>query len=515
MTGTSRRKLLTAGMAAGVLAASGLSLSAKPQQGGGLRAGLGGAHLGDGWDSRAHMGTFAICMGHGAVFDCLTEVAGDGSLRGELAENWEASSDARIWTFNLRKGVRFHNGKAFCAEDVIASLRLHQDSRSPMRPLLQNIAGIRQLRPHQVQFTLHNGYADLPYLLSDYHLVIYPAGQIAAAMQFGIGTGLYQVSEFVAGQRFLGKRVQDHYKSGSAGWFDEIEFIAINDPKARNQALLSGDVDVISGLDFSSAGTYQSRPDLRMQEVTGNRHLTFPMQADVAPFSSRHVRKALKHGIDRTAFVDTILNGHGCVAADTPIGPADQFYLPDLAPLEYDPDRARYHLAQAGLSDLHVDLAVSQTAFDGAVEAAQLYQFTASACGIAITPRVKQDQSYWSDTWRRAPFSAASWAGRATEDWMLSLAYQDAALWNDSGWGRDQHPRFQSLLAQARAELNIGLRQDLYHEMQVILRDDGSTIIPAFANWAHGMSAQINTPDDIGNLWEMDNARFAERWWKT
>ena len=65
--------------------------------------------------------SYMIMLGHGTVFDCLTEVAADGSLRGELAESWEASADAKTWTFNLRKGVTFHNGKEFDADDAIVA----------------------------------------------------------------------------------------------------------------------------------------------------------------------------------------------------------------------------------------------------------------------------------------------------------------------------------------------------------------------------------------------------------
>lgn len=382
-----------------------------------------------------------------------------------------------------------------------------------MQPVLDRVADIRALTDHQVQFTLNHGDADLPYLLADYHLVIYPAGQIEQAMRTGIGTGLYRVVHFEPGRRFVGKRVADHYKSGSAGWFDDIEFVAMNDAAARSAALLAGDVDVISGLDPAQAHKVAARADLTMAEVTGNRHLTFPMRADLAPFASGHVRKALKHGIDRTAFVDTVLHGHGRIGADSPIGPADQFYLPDLAPLAYDPDRARFHLAQAGLKQLHIDLAVSSAAFENAECAAKLYQDTAAACGIMMTPHVQPAESYWRGTWRQAPFSAASWSGRATEDWMLTLAYQQGSPWNDSGWGHAQNPHFQNLLNTARAELDMTKRQSYYAEIQHILRDEGSTVIPAFANWIYGMSAQIKTPDDLGNLWDMDNARFAERWW--
>lgn len=505
----SRRKLLTAGVAAGVLAASGLSLTAQPRQGGRLRAGIGGAFTSDSWDSRSHMDTFAICMGHGAVFDCLTEVAGDGSLRGELAEGWYASPNAQIWTFDLRKDVHFHDGSPFTADDVIASINLHRLGPSPVQQLLQHVTDIRKLGPYQVQFELAQGHADFPYVMSDYHLVIYPADQLGA----GIGTGLYRVAAFEPGVRFLGLRVPDHYKSGQAGWFEQVEFIAMNDAYARTQALLAGEVDVVSGFDLGAEHQIRSNPNLRIGEVTGNRHLTFPMRADVSPFSQSHVRKALKHGIDRTAFVDQVLKGHGRVAADSPIGPAGQFYLADLAPLAYDPDRAQYHLRQAGLDALQLDLAVSPAAFDGAVDAATLYQACAAPCGIDITPRPADADMYWSKTWGQSSFSTAAWSGRATEDWMLSLAYQDGALWNDSAWGADQHPHFQTLLQTARAELDSIKRNALYAEIQTILRDDGSVVIPAFANWMHASRAEISTPEDIGALWHMDNARFAERWW--
>ncbi|MEM6465696.1 MAG: ABC transporter substrate-binding protein, partial [Pseudomonadota bacterium] len=136
-----RRGLLKTGAAAGVLAASGLPLRAQPKSGGTLRLGLAGANTSDSWDGRTHSDTFMILMGHGTVFDCLTEVAADGSLKGELAESWEASPDAKVWTFNLRQGVTFHNGKPFGADDVIESLKLHtaEDAKSAAKPIVEAI----------------------------------------------------------------------------------------------------------------------------------------------------------------------------------------------------------------------------------------------------------------------------------------------------------------------------------------------------------------------------------------
>ena len=177
----SRRKLLRTGAAAaGLFAATGVPLAANARRGGRLRVALGGAGAGDTWDGRAHSGIFMIAAAQGAVFDTLTEVAADGSLTGELAESWEASADARVWTFSLRRGVVFHDGTPFGADDVIASLRLHLDkgARSPARPIVSGIAGMKAQGAHKIVFTLETGNADFPYLLSDYHLLIYPAGNV-------------------------------------------------------------------------------------------------------------------------------------------------------------------------------------------------------------------------------------------------------------------------------------------------------------------------------------------------
>ena len=191
MHGISRRGLLKTGAAAGVLGLTGLPLRAQTR-GGKLTAGLSGANTSDSWDGRTHSDLFMIASAQGAVFDSLTEVGADGTLKGELAESWEASADAKVWTFNLRQGVTFHNGKSFGADDVIASLQMHveEGAKSAAEPIVSAIIDMQKMNDYQVQLTLASGNADLPYLLSDYHILMYPAGQIEEAIANGIGPGL-------------------------------------------------------------------------------------------------------------------------------------------------------------------------------------------------------------------------------------------------------------------------------------------------------------------------------------
>ncbi|MCR8549584.1 ABC transporter substrate-binding protein [Salipiger sp. P9] len=514
MSGFKRRRLIQSALAAAVLGASGLA-AGTARAGGTLRAALGGAHRSDNWDARNHADFFMVAAAQGAVFDTLTEVAADGSLRGELATGWDASADARVWTVTLREGVRFHNGKPFSAEDVIASLRLHLDPRagSGARPLVASIAQMERLSDHRIRFTLSAGNADFPYLLADYHLLIYPAGQIDEAMAKGIGTGLYRVEHFDPGVRFLGKRVAGHYKDGQAGWFDEIEFIAMNDGAARVSALRAGRVDAINRVAPQRAARLRAAPGLRLQDVPGNQYYGFAMQTGAAPFDAVQIRQALKHAIDRHEMVDRLLLGHGRVGADSPLGPANQ-YVADLTPPPYDPDRARYHLRQAGLSSLTLPLSVSEGAFEGAPDAAELFRDSARAAGISLEIVPEQAEGYWTRVWRKTPFCACAWSGRVTEDWMFSTALQHGAPWNDTQWGLEQSPRFQALLGEARSELDSAKRRALYGEMQQILRDEGGLLIPVFANHLQAVSDRIATPATLGNLWQMDNARFAERWWR-
>ncbi len=510
----SRRGLLKSGAAGAVLAATGMPVRAQAR-GGKLTAGLGGANTSDTWDSRTHSDIFMISAGHGTVFDALTEVTADGSLQGELAESWEASADAKTWTFNLRQGVTFHNGKAFGADDVIESLQMHvaDGAKSAAQPIVASIAEMNKITDHQIQFVLQAGNADFPYLLSDYHICIFPAGQIEEAIANGIGTGMYRVVAFEPGVRFIGARVDSHYKDGTAGWFDEVEFIAINDNTARMNALMSGQVDTINRIDFKTEALLRANPSLRIQEVTGNQHYSFPMLTDVAPFNDVNVRRALKYGINRQEMVEKILLGHGQVGNDTPIGPANQYFHAEMEPLEYDPDQAKFYLQQAGLDSISVDLSASSAAFEGAVDAAQLFQASAASAGININVVQEPADGYWSNVWLKKSFCACYWSGRATEDWMFSTSYEAGVPWNDSQWDSDDNARFQELLYAARAELDSAKRQEMYFEMQQILRDEGGVLIPMFANYVQAVNNRVASPETVGNLWQMDNARMAERWW--
>ncbi|MDU9004274.1 ABC transporter substrate-binding protein [Sedimentitalea todarodis] len=214
MTRLDRRALFSSGAAAALLAATGVSLEASPRQGGRLRIALPRSD-----DNLAR-------LAHGAAFDTLTEIAPNGGLKGELATGWRAEALGRIWVIDLREGVTFHDGTTMRATDVVESLTGTLD-------LARRIEATGEM---QVQIELAEARPDLPFVLAAPDLAIARSGQV--------GTGCYRTERLVPDRQYLGRKVQDHYKFGRAGWVDTVEAVVIPDATVRAEALRDGFVDI-------------------------------------------------------------------------------------------------------------------------------------------------------------------------------------------------------------------------------------------------------------------------------
>jgi peptide/nickel transport system substrate-binding protein len=228
-----RRGLITSGVLAGVLAATGVPVIARSRSGT-LRLALpalpAGFHPGP-------QDLAARVAGAGAIFETLTEIAATGEVQGELARSWEVAESGRLWTFALRP-ARFHDASPVTSDDVAQSLMRHADPASPAAWLLARIADIATPSPDRITLRLTHPDADLPLLLADPHLVIAPDGRI----EYGIGSGLYRAAG--AGAVFDTLiRLPHHWKDGRAGWFDRIAFLATPYEADRLALLAAGEVD--------------------------------------------------------------------------------------------------------------------------------------------------------------------------------------------------------------------------------------------------------------------------------
>jgi len=505
-----RRDVMQYGGAAAIALSAGGSALAAPKKGGTLRMGKAHGQTTDSYDPGTHENGFTIALTH-TMNTYLTEVAPDGSVIGELAESWEASDDAVTWTFKLRD-ISFHNDTRVTSADVIASIRHHmgEDSKSAAKPILEDIAEIEARGDDAVVFTLSTGNADFPFILSDYHLPIGPASDDGTVdWDAGIGAGAYVLDSFEPGVRAKFTRFDGYWKTDRAH-FDAVEILAIVDPAARTTALITGEVDVIDRVELKTVNLLKRRKNLNIETTDGTQHYTFVMNTTTGPYDDVNVRLALKHGIDREEMVSKILQGYGSVGNDHPIGRGQQFFASDLEQRTYDPDKAKFHLKEAGLDRLDVTLKAADAAFAGAVDAAVLFSETARESGIDMKLERVPNDGYWSNVWMQEPFCACYWSGRPTADWMFSTAYKSGVNWNDAFWANE---RFDTLLVEARSELDEGKRGEMYAEMQGLVRDDGGTIIPMFAQYVFATSDKVAHDEQMASNWDLDGERWAERWW--
>lgn len=234
----SRRDFLGRAAALGVTLASAQVLlgnaarASGPAKGGILRAGLVGGESTNSldpatWASQVPY-TFGRCWG-----EQLLEVSPAGEIEYRLAESYEASKDAKTWAFTIRKGVTFHNGKELTPADVVATFERHADknSKSAALPFVQEFETIKA-DGDKVVITLRQPNADMPFIVSDYHLMIQPNGGKDDPTA-GIGTGPYKVVVNEPGVKHVGELQDGYWGAAERGHADQIEITVINDATAR------------------------------------------------------------------------------------------------------------------------------------------------------------------------------------------------------------------------------------------------------------------------------------------
>ncbi|MCP4878255.1 MAG: ABC transporter substrate-binding protein, partial [Gammaproteobacteria bacterium] len=362
---------------------------------------------------------------------------------------------------------------------------------------------------HSITIKLGSPNADLPWIMPDYHLAMVPGNADGTAnWQSGDGCGPYKLDKYEAGvQASLSRHDGWH---GEGAYFDEVEYVIINDPNARQTALITGDVDATSLLENKTLGLLSRNKKIEVDNVSSAQAITLPMHVDVAPFDNPDVRMALKLAINREEIIDKITFGAATIGNDFHHSPAMPYFPADIPQRQYDPDQAKSLLKKAGMSNLEVSISSADSITTGAVDAMILYAEHAKAAGIKINVVREPNDGYWSDVWLKKPWCMVTWGARPTPDVMYSLTYKKGAPWNESHW---ENERFNEVLLQAKAELDDVKRAAMYHEMGMIMRDDGGSVLPYFPNFVFGRRKNVRHTGQLAASWAMDGARSASRWW--
>ena len=308
------------------------------------------------------------------IFDSLVELDEKLGVKPLLAESWEVSRDGLTYTFKLKKGVKWHDGKPFTARDVAFTFYSVLDPKvtTPHRGYFDALVGFPELtnkdnpkkpeelaqKPieiiddHTIRFRLRYPYGAFLAVLVNPRAGIIPEHLLkgvdlntAEYNRKPIGTGPFKFVEWKRGERIVLEANPDYHAGRPA--LDRLIYRVIPDTVVLLQELRAGGVDFIDRPPLTEVGRLKQTPGLKVLTTDNTSYTYFGYRQDLAPFDDLRVRRALYHAVDITAIVREVLQGYG-VVSNGQFPPGSWAFDPSVKPYPYDPNRAKALLAEAG-----------------------------------------------------------------------------------------------------------------------------------------------------------------------
>ncbi len=424
------------------------------------------------------------------VYDGLVRFS-DGTLQVEpsLAESWTISEDGLVYTFQLRKGIRFHDGVPFNAEAVkfnfdrmLKEDHPHHDTGPfPLAFFFSAIKETKVLDEYTVRLILDKPYAPL---LSN---MAYPTGLMvspAAVKQYGkeygrhpSGTGPFRFKNWESNRRVVVEQNPDYWNGPPK--LKAVVFRPITDGNTRVTEMLSGGIDMMVEVPTDNLPLFRSAPDIQVYEQAGPHLWFLILNCRETPFKDKRMRQAVNYAINKEALVENVLQGTAEVAAG-PVPEAFAWaYNEDLSPYPYDPEKARELIREAGYESLELTFYVAQGG-SGMLE--PVLMGTAIQADLAKVGLNTKIESYeWNTYLNKVNPGLEGKAQMAEMAWMTNdpdtlpfLALRTEAWPENGGFnsGYYSSPEVDQLLEKARITTDQEERAALYREMQKIVHED-------------------------------------------
>jgi len=401
---------------------------------------------------------FASDIYHVHMFDTLVGLEGEElKLVPGLAERWETVNPT-TWRFHLRKGVKFHDGKPFDANDVKYTVETYVDPKNRRATFVKGIVRAEVRDPATVDIITAEPLASMLFNIVRMYILPRETREKMGAQAFAekpVGTGPYRFGEWKRDQQLV-------LDANSAYWRGPVQprrlvFRIVKDASTRAAELRSGGVDIIAAppvpqLDLLDSGETHVVP------VKGGRVIIYPMNVKQAPFDNRKVREAINLAVNREAIVKSVLGGRGIVLAG-PFTPPWLGYDPAVKPYPYDPARARQLLAEAGYPQgFESTWSISSGVFLKDTEIAEAAAGQLRQVGVRLklvpTERSKIQKDAVEGTF--PGLTSIAWGTQFEPDPMLSWVLAKPFM---------STPRIIELVQQGRGEVNLEKRRAIYQEL--------------------------------------------------
>jgi peptide/nickel transport system substrate-binding protein len=439
------------------------------------------------------------------------------TLKPVLAESWTPNATADVWTFKIRQGVKFHDGKALTADDVVYTYQLQSNPKNTSNALsnfggVLTPSGVQKVDDFTVAFHLAAPNGNFPYLTSsdNYNMIIIPNGYNPADWQSSfIGTGPFVLKSYTAKVGASFTRNESYW--GTKALPAETQFTFYADQTPEILALSNGSIDVVG--QFAVAGAEQllaSGAPYNIIRLKSSAHRELSMRCDQAPFTDPRVRQAIALTLDRPAIVQALFKGYADIGNDSPFAPVFPSTNTSVAQRTQNIAKAKSLLAAAGHSSgFSTHLTTEQ--FLEIPEYAQIVAQSAKAIGVTIGLTVESSSAYYgkatfgNSDWLDATMSLVDYGHRSVPNVFLTApletinAKTGTGSWNAAHFNNTQ---YDSLVSQYIATVDLSTQRTIAGQIETLLLDQTPVIFGYFYNYltATGKNVSGAYPTAIGHI---------------
>lgn len=416
------------------------------------------------------------------IVETLTTINEEGEVLPNLATDWTVSDDGLVYTLELQEGVTFHDGEPFSAEAVIASLEraLDPEVEVPVREHLTSIESMEAIDSHSLEITLSQPFppflAGLSYTGSG---ILSPAsiqGENYTNITEPVGTGPYTFGEYSPGEKFAVQRYDDYW--GELPYYGTVEFQIVPEDATRVGLVRAGQVDMIILPPVSDLPALESDPNLEVLMAPGDRTIFVAINNNV--IDDPRIRQAMNYAVDKEAIIENVLFG----AADPVDAPMHEslFGHCSVGGYEYDPDRARELLAEAGAENLEVSFIAPTGRYIQDFELAQAIAGYLGEVGIQTSPETMDWPTYVGAITAPAEEQTTDmhllgWAPSFLDSFQHMVVFDRGSQPPDGlATAFYSNPEVDDLLDQAATEIDTEARADLYCQASEIVMDEAPWI---------------------------------------
>lgn len=429
-----------------------------------------------------------LVMQQVAEFLCID--GPDLVLKPALAESWSPNADGTVWTFKLRKGVKFHSGGEMKADDVVASIDRLADPANSSNALsvfsgILQKGATKKVDDYTVEFHLDAPNGNFPYMVSsdNYNAVIIPASYKGGYEQSFDGTGPFKIEKYTpkVGASFV--RNDDYW--GEKALPDRTEFTFFTDIQPQILALQGGQIDIINQMPVLAGVAVLNDPNVEVISLKSSAHQQLHMHCDEGPTKDARVRRAIALCLDREKLAAGLMKGRAVLGNDSPFAAVYPSTDTSVPQRKQDIAQAKQLMEAAGAGK-GFKMTLTTERYLEIPEYAQLIQNWVKEIGIELELNILDQSAYYGDAvfgksnWLDSAMGITDYGHRGVPNVYLAAPLKSDGTWNAAHF---KNKDYDQMAASYIAALDLEAQKATAGKIQKLLLEETPVIFGYFYDY--------------------------------